>query len=408
MFFEILLFTAAGSLLGIAAGLVPGLHPNTVLLLLFALPLLAYGVGPYQLISLVVSMAVTNTIVNFIPSIFLGAPEGETALSVLPGHRMLLRGEGYSALFMTVAGGIFVTLFTVISLPFMMWFIPFIYSGMHMYTHVLLLILLAVLLRMERGHAKKALSFFMFAVSGMAGFMLLSSLPQETVLFPALGGLFGLPLLIAGSSVSSFPRQKTRRNVRFSPLKGGLAGWGSGLLVGLLPGIGSAQAGVLSNALLRGREKDFLVALGGINTANILFTFVALGTIAKARSGAATFIYEAIGVPGASELCLIALIALLSCFTASAATLWLGKRSARLLYGADYGKLNACVVIFIYAMALLFTGVAGMIILTLCTIIGLSCHMAGVKKMYLMGFLMLPTILYFSGINPAALIFMGW
>ena len=145
MFFEIIVFFVFGTALGILAGLVPGLHPNTILMTLLSFFWLLEGYPTYYILTFVVSMAVSNTIVNFIPSIFVGAPDPGTCLSVLPGHRFLVRGEGHEALFLTVVGGVSVLVFTVLALPFLLWFIPFIYGIVHMYIHSLLVAVVLLL-----------------------------------------------------------------------------------------------------------------------------------------------------------------------------------------------------------------------------------------------------------------------
>jgi putative membrane protein len=403
MLIEVLLFFILGSALGILAGLVPGLHPNTVLIMLLPFSLAAASQGSYPLIAMAVSIAVTNTIVNFIPSIFLGAPDPGTALSVLPGHRFLLRGAGYEALFLTVIGGVFVTVLMVPALPFLLWFIPFVYASIHTYIHWLLLGTLFVLLWKEK-RGKKMTSLLIFLVSGAAGSMLLSSVPSEAVIFPALTGLFGLSIIITSIlQTTSIPVQKIGTKLRCRFLKGTVAGWLAGMFVGILPGIGSAQAGVLANAAVRGKEKDFLVALGGINTSNIIFTFIALHSISKTRSGAAVFLSEIVPNLGTSEVIFVVMLALLSCFFSAFVTLTAGRHAIRLLFRLDYRKINAAVLLFLIIMTFAFSGLYGLIIALLCTAVGLSCAGLGVKRMYLMGFLMMPAILHFSGLFPSLL-----
>ncbi len=406
MLIGILIFFTIGTSLGIAAGLVPGLHPNTVMFMLAALPAILITTDIYCLLALIVSMSVSNTIVNFIPSILLGAPDPGTALSVLPGHRYLLKGRGYDALVLTVAGGIMVTLFTALSLPLLLAVLPFLFSNLHAYTHILLLAVLFSLLLREPG-SKKAHSAMVFVLSGIAGLILLSSLPSETVMFPGLSGLFGIPILLTSLSCTRIPPQKTGKMRRFNPLRGSIAGWLSGMLVGILPGIGSAQAGVLSGTILRGRESDFLVSLGGINTANIMFTFIMLHAASVTRSGAAVFIYDAVGSIGVAETIFVSIIALLSCFAASLSTLWIGKNAISRLHGLDYTRVNILMACFIFAMVFILGSFTGVFIAVCCAVIGISCRLLGVKMMYLMGFLMLPTIAHFSGLMPAILNFMA-
>ena len=43
--------------------------------------------------AIIVSTGTVHTFLNYIPSALIGAPDGDTALSLLPGHRMLLAGN---------------------------------------------------------------------------------------------------------------------------------------------------------------------------------------------------------------------------------------------------------------------------------------------------------------------------
>src|SRR5467141_9206 len=111
-------FTLLGVAAGVVTGLAPGLHVNNVALLLLAsraafeaLVLAAFpSAGPEELIailsSFVMGAVVGHSFLDFVPSVYLGAPEEKTALSVLPGHRLLLAGEGHVAVRLAARGGI--------------------------------------------------------------------------------------------------------------------------------------------------------------------------------------------------------------------------------------------------------------------------------------------------------------
>ncbi len=113
-------FALLGTAAGVATGLTPGLHVNTVaaLVLAFQTPLLLLAgslfswasPAPQDLVllagALVVGNVVAHTFLDYVPAIFLGAPEAETALSVLPGHRMLLKGRGLEAIHLSAWGSL--------------------------------------------------------------------------------------------------------------------------------------------------------------------------------------------------------------------------------------------------------------------------------------------------------------
>ena len=101
--FGTLVFLGLGT--GAATGLAPGLHVNNVAAVVLATRAswIAFVLGPWSdadpatlgllLSCYLLATAVSHGIFDFVPSVFLGAPTEETALSFLPGHRMLLRGE---------------------------------------------------------------------------------------------------------------------------------------------------------------------------------------------------------------------------------------------------------------------------------------------------------------------------
>jgi TctA family transporter len=84
-----------GLFLGCMTGLIPGFHVNNVALIAVSISPLAIGIGiPLSAVAaIIVAMGTVHTFLNYIPSALLGAPDGDTALALLPGHRMLLAGK---------------------------------------------------------------------------------------------------------------------------------------------------------------------------------------------------------------------------------------------------------------------------------------------------------------------------
>src|SRR3989344_1953478 len=105
MFLSLLIPLVLGILSGIITGLVPGIHVNlvTVLLLSFSPILLTFTSG-LHLAVYIISLAITHTFLDTLPSIYLGAPDESKALSALPGNRLLLKGEAHNAVLYTVLG----------------------------------------------------------------------------------------------------------------------------------------------------------------------------------------------------------------------------------------------------------------------------------------------------------------
>ena len=116
----VLYCTCAGAALGTFTGLAPGIHVNTLaLIMLVSYPTIAgfmeitchtFGIGlghvPMLVCCIIISASVVHSFVDFIPSVFLGAPDEDTVLSVLPGHRMLLSGRGLEAVTCAAKGSL--------------------------------------------------------------------------------------------------------------------------------------------------------------------------------------------------------------------------------------------------------------------------------------------------------------
>lgn len=102
----ILLSILTGFLLGIVSGLIPSIHTNNFALILVGLSpiLLNQGIEPLYVAIIVLSNSISHTFHDIIPAIFLGAPNDDMALAVLPSHRLLLDGYGAEAVRLSALG----------------------------------------------------------------------------------------------------------------------------------------------------------------------------------------------------------------------------------------------------------------------------------------------------------------
>lgn len=404
MFLEIMVFVLMGIFAGFLTGMLPGLHPNTVFYIVMSFPFLMINTNPYLALAFIISLAVSNTFFDFIPSILLGAPEEDSVLSVLPGHKFLLEGRGCEAIFLTTVGGVGVMVFTVLALPFMFFLIPSLYSLLRPGMHVILAI---VVFWMIYGDRRRMPAFIIFFSAGLFGLLALNSFPSGTGMFAALTGLFGLSTIFVSIMTRvRIPEQRETKVVEAGWARGVLTGWLAGMIAGLLPGIGSSQSGVIASQFTRAKLREFLVALGGINTSNIFFTFVVFYVIGKTRSGAALAVSQIMYEFTLMDVNFIIVVGLMSCFFSAVATVKTGNLLVVLMRKINY----ACVMIFTFSALLLsvlfFTGIIGFMISLSGMALGVLSISLGVKRTHLMGFLILPTILYFSGHMPLALNFL--
>ncbi len=114
-----------GFILGIISGLAPGIHVNNFALLLVALSPFFQSIGfaPFYIAVVILSNSIAHTFLDIIPSIFLGAPEPDTALAVLPGHVLLMEGRGAEAVRLSALGSAgAVVLSLIMALPMAFFF----------------------------------------------------------------------------------------------------------------------------------------------------------------------------------------------------------------------------------------------------------------------------------------------
>jgi len=406
MFLSLLIFMFFGISLGVVTGLIPGLHPNTLFIIILSFSGFVASFPAPCILVFIISAALCNTFTNFIPSILFGAPEPGSCLSVLPGHRLLMQGNGYEAVFLTVAGGIGAAVFILLSFPLLIVAVPFLYSIMHNCIHVILIFISIWMMLNER---KRIPAFLVFMLAGIFGFISLNSMPSGAVLFPALTGLFGMSTLITSimSRTTIPPQQGPSGTVCNSKLSGSLAGWLAGMLTGLLPGVGAAHAGLIVAQTFRAKTRDFLTALGGINTSNVFFTFIVFYAIGKTRSGAAWAVSQLMETISIGDIILLAFAGTVACFLSAMITLKMAGFLTRRISSFDYNRVNAAILLLLLVLVYVFSGPVGIMVSLIGTCIGLTAILSGTRRTHLMGFLILPTILYFSGLNAILLFAAG-
>ena len=94
-------------------------------------------------------------------------------------------------------------------------------------------------------------------------------------------------------------------------------------------------------------------------------------------------------------LAALLLSALIASFAAVFLALFFGKLFAKHCSKFNYTRLVKSVIIFLVIMVFLFSGVLGLAILAISTCVGMIPPLIGVKRVHLMGCLIVPVILFF-------------
>jgi len=377
--------------------MVPGLHVNNVVVLTVSISAaLVSSFSLYPLAAFIVSMAVVHSFVDFIPSVLIGAPEEDSSLSVLPGHALLKEGRGYEAVRLTTLGGVYSLVFSLLFLPPLFFLVPRIYPYLQ---EVIPWLLGVVMVYMVSGEGRKWKSaLLVFLLSGALGFLSLnhpSFSPQE-VLFPLFSGLFGLSTLALSYRTNPSLGEQSLSFERVYFGRAGFAGFGAGLVAGFLPGIGSAQSAFLARGIFGRDIRGFLVAHGGVNTGEAVFSILALYLIGNPRSGASVGLEKLFSSLYLPEFLLFVSFLMVPCFVALVATLALARVAVFKVERFNYRWLSLGVSGVVLFLVLLLTGVEGLALALLSASIGIFAGLSGVKKSHCMGVLMLPTFVFYA------------
>jgi len=395
MLLEIILALLLGTLAGTITGLIPGIHINLIGSILISASLgTLIKVNPIYLLVFIVAMSITHTFLDFIPSIYLGAPEAGTELSVLPGHQLLLKGRGHEAILITLKGSLYAIFSLIILSPFLIWMFPRINPFMK---NLIPYILIAISIFLISKEKRKPYALLIFSLAGILGMLTLNSNLKEP-LFPLLTGLFGASnLFISLKNKTKIPPQKVRKiklKIRgfLSPAIFSLI---TSSIIGFLPGVSSSQSAVISSEIKKMNPKQFLFLLGATNTIIMIISFLTYYTINKTRTGSAAFLKEIIFNLTYKHLILILIIVLISGIISYYLGIFFSKKIARNLNKINYSKISLATLILLVLLVLVFSRLTGILIFLSSTLLGIYCIQSKVRRINLMGSLLIPTILLY-------------
>ncbi|MFW6040241.1 MAG: tripartite tricarboxylate transporter permease [Thermoplasmatota archaeon] len=456
LLFVATIFSFLGIGLGIITGLIPGIHVNTISFLIVASQAALIGfvlkvVSGYdpslsQLLAILSTMVlgclISHTFLNFIPSTYLGAPEGETALSVLPAHEMMLEGRGYEAIKASAFGSFGAA---VLALLFLLPARVIMGPPVDLYEMIVpiipyVLIMVVSILTLQEGRSlldykPKLKAVGVFFLSGFLGLIILMPRglytsnwfpysqpgvsPTSLMLFPLFTGLFGISTLIVSLMDNpDIPEQITEKVEIKLPKKnkfrGIITGTFSGGLVGWLPGITAAAATAVTKVFTGGEGKkeeqnrEYIIAVSAVDTSCAIFTLIALFVILRARSGAMQAILDInegnidvwmniTSMPWLMALLLYSVI--LSSVIAFLLTLYFGKLFSCIHQKIEYRKMSKGIILFLIVMMFIFSGPLGLFIGLISTCIGLIPPLVGIKRVHMMGCLIFPIIIFLTGVD---------
>lgn len=391
---EIILALILGIFTGTITGLIPGIHINLIAVILLTF----IFITPFPITVILVfitAMAITHTFMDFIPAIFLGAPDEDTGLGILPGHEFLLKGHGHQAIKLTTIGSTIAILSLIIIIPIFLFLVPKIYPFIERMLGLFLIWIATLLIFHEKESRIKATIIFI-----LAGFLGLASfnLNIQQPLLPLLTGLFGASTIINSiRTKTEIPPQKIEKLTikKKDLIKPTISTAIISPFCSFFPGLGSSQAAIIGSEIMGKLNKEqFLILLGSINTLVMSMSFVTLFLIQKSRTGAAATISQ-ITQLSSINLTWILITIFLTAIIAIPLTLQISKLFAKNIHKIPYTKISIVILLLLTTITIFFSGFLGLLVFIIATILGLTAIEFQTRRSFLMGAILIPTILYY-------------
>ncbi|MEW5955181.1 MAG: tripartite tricarboxylate transporter permease [Candidatus Micrarchaeota archaeon] len=382
---------AAGLAAG-AAGLLPFLHTNTLLE-----ALQGFFADPVSLAVFAAALAGSHAAFEAAPAVFFAVPSANQGVSVLPAHAMARAGKGVAALktiLYSVAAGFALALLLAPTAAFAL---PALYDWMKPVVGVVLAAAIAAFVLSERGVQRAAKGVLLLALSGALGVLALFFPLSRDPLFALLTGFFCIPALLLSRGENTAAQKEESVSV---DLKLVLLGAALGMASTLLPAMTPAVMAAVVFSFMERRPASFLSLVSAIAGSKLAFDFAAAGLIGKARSGAAFAAMEALGRPSALEIILLLAACGAALFAATALLAAFCRKLPKVL-AAIPSFTNKFFLAVVLAMVFLYCGWSGLFVAAVAACIGLFAALVGSRRSYCNGSLLVPALLYFTGLNYA-------
>lgn len=417
MLLQIIIAILLGLLAGTITGLIPGIHINLIAIILLSLSTYLLNIAsPLTLAIFIATMAITHTFLDFIPSIFLGAPDEDSFLSILPGHKLLLKGRGYYAIIFTLYGSLTALLIILIFSPIFIYFLPLVYTYLQKIMWIILILVSLYLIISEKEKNKILWAFFIFILAGFLGIATLNLNIKEPLL-PLFTGLFGASnLLISIQQKTKIPSQRISSIFKIklskkSIFKSSLASIIASPFTAFLPGLGAAQAALIGKESIDSvggwvgknplDQREFLFLLGAINTIVMGLSFITIYSINRTRTGAAVAINQILPELTINNIFLILTTIIISGILSFIIAVNISKLIAKHIHKIQYSKLSIIILSILLIIVLIFSDftlmgrITSLIVFTTSTALGIFTIQKGIRRMHLMGCLLVPTILFY-------------
>lgn len=396
----ITLIIILGIIAGTITGLIPGIHINLVATtILINITILLNYFNLQQIIIFILSMGITHTFIDFIPSILFGVPSSDTALSILPGHKLVLEGKAYKAIYLSSIGSLYGIIFTLLITPIFFFGLQATYEFVKKYIPYFLIFTIIILILSEPKLNNKFWALIITLFAGSFGMLILNTNLISDPLLILFTGTFGISTIIhsLNQNENSLPEQNYKINdfkLSTNFFKAILIGGTTSSLCSITPGIGNAQAATISALFFKKITSElFIVVISTINTINFALSIITFYLIEKARNGSIVVISQIIETLTFQDLktylTTITIVGLIAFFL----TLALGKKLIKTISKLNIKKINIYLLLFLLTTIYLLTNIYGLLILISSSFLGILTISLGIRRIHLMSILLIPVII---------------
>ena len=376
MFEEFLLGLSAGTLTGVT----PALHVNTLASLLNALN----SSNGFEFIILIYVMGLTHTFLDSIPSTFLGVPDEDTVLNILPAHRLVIEGRALEVINISLKASLLAIIFALFLLPVYFLLAP---RYVPKLGRVFVFFLVCFLVLTEKG-IKKIFALAVILLSGILG-ILVDYLSLRESYFHIFVGLFGIPTMVyslRGSLDMDIGDDKIKMP-HAALLKFSFLGTALGMFASLLPAFTSSQAALIGSFFSRD-ERSFLTVAFSVNTSNFFFSLFNFHLTGRTRNGIMALIKGEYYLLSSREVLTLTLLTIVAALIINLYGLKIAEIVGDALFRVNYRLLNFLVIAFVVILSFYFDGIIGVLVLTAASLIGTLALLFNVKRTNCMGVLM--------------------
>jgi len=371
-----------GIILGILSGFIPAIHSNTIISFLNE-----FGISEEVFPYLIISLFGAYTLCSFIPSIFFGIPDDSSVLTVLPGQRLVKEGRGPLALKTVIFCSVFTAVICLALFPVSLFAFPVIYSILKAHMGYILIILSIVLLIKSK---KPLYALVIFLLAGMLGYSAFK-LELKDPFLPLFCGMFALAAMYAYKK-SKIPEQKDEK-LDLGILKYAVAGIIGGFFADLIPGVSSAsQVSTFISIFLPITSLGYLATISSVSVSQAIFALSTSASIEKSRVGAVVWLSKFTDL--SADFYLYALLFIFSLCIA-AAILYFFRMKISSVSKVDFSKLNIVLAIYLFSLVYLIDGFIGIVIFIAGSFLGYCAIRLNVERTFLMGAVIIPTMLFF-------------